>query len=117
MQPQAQDRALSREGDRLLARRPVHHEAGAREDSVMVCLDDPQVDARTHAEIVPGDDEPLHECAPLALAASSARSVTLIARPDRRGSTASARSKTRMTMQEASKCSSASWRASREWRS
>src|SRR5437764_13201875 len=71
MQPQAEDRAVSREGGRRLARRPVHHQARAREDPAMVCLDDAEVDAGTHAEVVSGDDEPLHERVPLATAASS----------------------------------------------
>src|SRR2546426_371179 len=75
MQPQAQDRALSREGGRRLARRSVHQEARAREDPAMVCLDDAKVDARTHSEVVPRDDEPLHERVPLAPAASSDRSA------------------------------------------
>src|SRR2546426_10821939 len=97
MQPQAQGRALLREGGRLLARRPVHQEARARENPAMVCLDDPQVDARTHAKVVSGDDEPLHERAPLAPAASSVRSaLSALGRSVRL--TARARSKTRATM-------------------
>src|SRR2546426_8543848 len=96
MQPQAQDRALSHEGGCRLARRSVHQEARARENPAMVCLDDPQVDARTHAEVVPGDDEPLHERAPLAPAASSVRSaLSALGRSVRL--TARARSKTRAT--------------------
>src|SRR5437867_11505562 len=97
MQPQAQDRALSHEGGCRLARRSVHQEARAREDPAMVCLDDAQVDARTHAQVVPGDDEPFHERAPLAPAASSARS-TLSARSGRSPRlTARARPMTRAT--------------------
>src|SRR2546430_11967257 len=34
-----------------------------------------QVDAGTHSEVVPGDDEPLHERAPLAPADSSIRAA------------------------------------------
>src|SRR2546422_7340256 len=99
MQPQAQGRALLREGGRLLARRPVHQEARARENPAMVCLDDPQVDARTHAKVVSGDDEPLHERAPLAPAASSVRSaLSALGRSVRL--TARARSKTRATRSE-----------------
>src|SRR2546422_11660387 len=114
MQPQAQDWAFTREGGRRLARRSVYQEARAREDTAMVYLDDPQVDARTHAEVVPGDDEPLHARVPLAPAASSARSA-LSARSGRSARlTARACSRTRATTWRASN-SSASSRASREW--
>src|SRR2546428_12135308 len=75
MQPQAQAGTLSREGGRRLARRPVHQEARARENPAMMCLDDPQVDARAHAEVVSGDDEPLPERVPLAPAVSSVRAA------------------------------------------
>src|SRR5437773_12068309 len=113
MRPQAQDRALSHEGGCRLARRSVHQEARAREDPAMVCLDDAQVDARTHAEVVPGDDEPLHERAPLAPAASSVQSFPSARLGRSVRLTARARSKTRATMWRASN-SSASSRASRE---
>src|SRR3989441_6627815 len=103
MQPQAQDRAVSREGGRRLARRSVHQEARAREDPAMVCLDDPQVDARTHSEVVPGDDEPLHERAPLAPAASSVRSAPAAGSGRSARLTAKACSRTRATTWRASK--------------
>src|SRR3989449_6665391 len=114
MQPQAQDRALSREGGRRLARRSVHQEARAREGAAMVCLDDAQVDALTHSEVVPGDDEPLHERAPLAPAASSVRAAPAPGSGRSARLTAKACSRTRATTWRASN-SSASSRASREW--
>src|SRR2546427_11967642 len=114
MQPQAQDRALSREGGRRLARRSVHQEARAREDPAMMCLDDAQVDARTHSEVVPGDDEPLHERAPLAPAASSDRSAPAASSGRSARLTARACSRTRATTwREAN--SPASFAASPEW--
>src|SRR5437762_8403116 len=97
MQPQAEDRAVSREGGRRLARRPVHHQARAREDPAMVCLDYAQVDARTHAEVVSGDDEPLHERVPLAPAASSVQSFPCARSGRSTRLMAKARSKTRAT--------------------
>src|SRR6266478_3618413 len=114
MQPQAQDRTLSSEGGRRLARRSVHQEARAREDPAMVCLDDAQVDARTHSEIVPGDDEPLHERVPLAPAATSDRSAPAAGSGRSARLTARACSRTRATTWRESN-SSASSRASREW--
>src|SRR3989449_5269649 len=102
MQPQAQDRALSREGGRRLARRSVQQEARAREGPAMVCLDDAQVDARTHSEVVPRDDEPLHEHVPLAPAASSDRSAPAA------GSGRSAR----LTARACSRTRATTWRAS-----
>src|SRR5213592_4291599 len=113
MQPQAQDRALSREGGGRLARRPVHQQARAREDPPTVSLDDPQVDARAHAEVVYGDDEPLHERVPLAPAASSVQSFPSARLGPSARLTVRARSKTRATTRRASN-SSASSRASRE---
>src|SRR5438309_993778 len=114
MQPQAQDRALSREGGRRLARRSVYQEARAREDPTMVCLDDAQVDARTHSEVVPGDDEPLHERVSLAPAASSVRSAPSAGSGRSARLAARACSRTRATTWRASN-SLASSRASREW--
>src|SRR5437867_10921460 len=113
MQPQAQDRALAREGGRRLARRPIHQEARACEAPATVSLDDPQVDARAHAEVVSGDDEPLHERVPLAAAASSVQSLPSARLGRSARLTTRARSKTRATTRRASN-SSASSRASRE---
>src|SRR5204863_9386671 len=112
MQPQAEDRAVSREGGRRLARRPVHHQARAREDAAIVWLADAEVDAGTHAEVVSGDDEPLHERVPLATAASSsARSAPAAGSGRSARLTARACSRTRATTWRASN-SSASSRAS-----
>src|SRR5207247_10101014 len=102
MQPQAQDRALSREGGGRLARRPVHQQARAREDPATVSLDDPQVDARAHAEVVSGDDEPLHERVPLAAAASSVQSLPSAPLARSARLTTRARSKTRAPTRRAS---------------
>src|SRR3989442_3015175 len=108
MQPQAQDRALSREGGRRLARRSVHQEARAREDPAMVCLDDAQVDAGTHSEVVPGDDEALHERVPLAPAASSDRSAPAAGSGRSARLTARACSRTRATTWRAANSSAGS---------
>src|SRR5438552_5260102 len=104
MQSQAQGWVLTSEDRRRLARRPVHHEAGAREDSETMRLEDPPVDARIQAEVVSGDDEPLHER--VTAASCRSRSARLVA---------SACSKTRATTSPASN-SSASARARRESR-
>src|SRR6266513_4310380 len=89
-------------------------EARAREDPAMVCLDDAQVDARTHSEVVPGDDEPLHECVPLAPAASSDRSAPVAGSGRSARLTARARSRTRATTWREANFSASS-RASRAW--
>ena len=61
MEPEAQGRALASEGDRLLAGRPVHHQARARENPVAVCLDDAAIDPSGDPEVISGHDEQLHE--------------------------------------------------------
>src|SRR2546430_1139552 len=45
---------------RRSARRPVHEQARARQDSVVVRLDNAAVDPAARTEVVPVDDEPLH---------------------------------------------------------
>ena len=60
MNPEAKSGALAGQGDRLLARLPVHHQARVSEDSVQVGLHDAAADPPGDYEIVPGDREPPH---------------------------------------------------------
>src|SRR2546421_1615342 len=60
MESDAQACVRTPERDRFLARWSIHHEARAREDALAVSLDDPAIDSARNAEIVSGNDEPLH---------------------------------------------------------
>src|SRR5437870_3869931 len=60
VEPEAQTGVLVRERGRLDARWPVHEQARARQDSVVMRLDNAAVDAAARTEVVPVDDEPLH---------------------------------------------------------
>ena len=60
VEPEAQTGVLARERGRLDARWPVHEQARARQDSVVVRLDNAAVDPAARTEVVPVDDEPLH---------------------------------------------------------
>src|SRR5207247_10802006 len=56
----AQSCARTPERGRVLARWSIHHQARAREDALAMRLDDGAVDAAREAEVISGDDEPLH---------------------------------------------------------
>ena len=60
MEADAQRPARTPERGRLLAGRPVHHEARAREDALAMRLDDAAIHSTRDAEVVGGDNEPSH---------------------------------------------------------
>src|SRR5690348_5155440 len=60
VQPDTQGRARPRQRPRFLARGPVHHQTGARQDAVPVCFDDAAVNPWRDPEVVTCDDEPFH---------------------------------------------------------
>jgi len=60
VEPKAEFGAPSRERDRLLARRSVHHQARARDHAAEMRLDDAAVDSSADPEVICCDDEPFH---------------------------------------------------------
>ena len=59
MQPHGEPGTGARDGDGFRRGLARHHEAGARQDAVIVRLEDRAVDAAGETEIVAVDDEPL----------------------------------------------------------
>src|SRR5947209_16686568 len=59
------------EARRFGARGQIHHHAGARQDPLLVGLDDAAVDAAARPEVVTVDDQALHRAGSTGLTASS----------------------------------------------